>query len=64
MSTQQLPMSCRYLVLSSAAFLRDVTEVFLDLLSLDDIWYVMLLHCHHFAVSQNRYTYIQTGHEM
>lgn len=36
MSAQQLPVSCRYLVMSSAAFLRDATWTFVDLLGLDE----------------------------
>jgi len=36
MSPQQLPMSCQYLVLSSASFLCDVTQTFIDLLGLDE----------------------------
>jgi len=36
MSPQQLPMSCRYLILSSAAFLCDVTWTFVYLLNLDE----------------------------
>jgi len=36
MSPQQVPMSCRYLILSSAAFLCDVTWTFVDLLGLDE----------------------------
>jgi len=40
MSPHQLPVSCQYLVMSSAAFLRDVTQMFIDLLVLDDTWCV------------------------
>jgi len=33
MSSQQLPMSCRYLVMSSASFLCDMTQTLVDLLA-------------------------------
>lgn len=40
MSSHELPVFCQYLVMSSAAFLNDVTQMFIDLLGLDDTWCV------------------------
>jgi len=42
MPARQLPVTCQYLVVSSAAFLVDMTKTFIDLLGLDDVWYVVL----------------------
>jgi len=41
-SSCQLPVSCQYLVISSAAFLINETKTFIGLLELDDIWCVVL----------------------
>ena len=38
----QLAVHCQYLVMSSAAFLTEVTQSFIDLLGLDDEWCVFL----------------------